>query len=370
LRVRPIPYVLCVAFLITSVVGVGWVLFKFVTRRHEDLPLPDLKGVTTTALGGHGKDVGSAGFSPDGKFVATGCYDRKVRVFDTATGKELHAFDFGDDVNNAKDQLGVRTQGLQMGVAFDRESKRLAAVGGSWMPSACLVTVFDLTAKKVVFTSRAHKGMAHGAGFSGDGKLLVTAGHDSTLKVFAAVSGEERGTFRGHDWVVTAMTFSPDGRTVASACCNSQERSVRLWDPKTLEESQNIPLPDRIIALHDLAFSPDGKHLAGVSNWRLHVWEVATGKPAAAAALDAGLFKRIAYSPDGRRVAAAGGQGSVDDGKGILRVYDVAADRVHLAFARAGTGGELIAVAWPTADTILAVGARGSDAKLVTVKLR
>jgi WD40 repeat protein len=105
----------------------------------------------------------------------------------------------------------------------------MAAVGGSWFGSpAALVTVFDLTAKKEVLTSRAHRGLVHGAGFSGEGKLLVTAGHDSTLKVLDAATGKEQGTFRGHDWVVTAITFAPDGRMVASASCNSGKRSVRL----------------------------------------------------------------------------------------------------------------------------------------------
>jgi WD40 repeat protein len=334
-----------------------------------DTPLPDLKKVSTTDLGGHTQEVGSAGFSRDGKLVATGSYDRKVRVFDAATGKAIHTFDFGDEVNNAPDNFGIRGQGRQEGVVFDREGKRLAAVGGSWLnPPAALATVFDLTSNKAVFTSRAHHGMVRGAGFSADGSLLVTAGHDSTLKVLDAATGKERGTFMGHDWVVTAMTFSPDGKIVASACCNSQKRSIRLWDPLTLKESQNIPLPDRIFSIEELAFSPDGKQIAGVSNWRLHVWDVATGKPIGEAKLDAGLFRRLAYSPNGKRIAVAGEQGG-GEGKGILRVYDTTSDKVHLVFVDADVGKALVAVSWPVDDKILLVGVRGKTAKLVTVEL-
>jgi WD40 repeat protein len=340
-------------------------------RPAEDLPLPDLKSVSSAALDGHGQEVGSVGFSRDGKLVATGCYDRKVRVFVVATGKELHSFDFGDDVDNTSDKLGVRTQGLQEGVVFDRDGKRLAAVGGSWLnPPTALATVFDLTAKKAVFTSRAHNnGMVRGAAFTGDGELLITAGHDSTLKVLDATTGKEQGTFKRHDWVVTAVTISPDGKMVASVCCNSKKRSIRIWDPVTLKESQNVPLPDRIFSLNDLAFSPDGKHIAGVSNWRLHMWEVTTGKPAADAIVEGGLFKRIAYSPDGKRIAVAGGQGG-GDGKGILRVYDVSGNKVYLAFVDAEVGKELLGVAWPTADAILTVGVRGTVAKVVRVQLQ
>src|SRR5262249_1733058 len=137
----------------------GALLFTLVcagtVSAQHDTPLPGMNKVSTSELSGHKKDVGSAGFSRDGKLVATGCYDRKVRVFDAATDKLLHAFDFGDDVDNSTDTFGIRTQGLQEGLAFDRAGQRLAAVGGSWLnPPASLATVFDLTAKKVVFTSR------------------------------------------------------------------------------------------------------------------------------------------------------------------------------------------------------------------------
>jgi WD40 repeat protein len=341
--------------------------------RPGDAPLPDLKAVSTTDLGGrdlggHTQDVGSAGISRDGSLVATGCYDRNVRVFDAGTGRMLHIFDFGDDVDSTPDRFGLRTRGLQNGVVFDAEGKRLAAVGGNWlMPPAALAAVFDLAAEKPVFTWRAARSMLHRAAFSGDGSVLVTAGPDSTLRVLDAATGKERGAFTGHDWVVDAVAFAPDGKTVASACANSKKRSLLLWDPLTLKESQNIPLPDGVNSLNDLAFSPDGKRVAGVSNWRLHVWDAATGKPAGGAVVDEGLFTRLAFSPDGKRVAVVGGQGG--DGKAVLRVYDSTTDRVFLAFVDADLGKELLAVAWPAADRILAVGVRGTAAKLITVRL-
>lgn len=366
---RRIVLFVCCGF---SLVGVGgWLALAALqeTPRPKDIALPDLDRVSTIDLGEHTQEVGCAAFSRDGKLVGTGCYDMKMRVFEASTGKVLDTFQFGDDVNNEPDKLGVRTQGLQNGVAFDPDGKKIIALGGSWIsPPASLATVFDLTTKESTFTSRAHHGMVRAAAFSGDGKILVTAGHDSTLKVFDAATGKERDTFKGHDWVVTAMTFTPDGKTVASVCCNSIKRSIRLWDPLTLRESLNIPLPDKIFAIHDLAFSPDGKNLAGVSNWRLHIWDAATGNHLADAVVDLGLFTRIAYSPDGKRVAIAGGQGG-GDGKGILRLYDLTTKKVHLVFVE-DVGKALIAVAWPADDKIVAVGARGKDAKVVTVQLK
>jgi WD40 repeat protein len=336
--------------------------------RPKDIALPDLDRVTSVEIGDHTQEVGCAAFSRDGKLLATGCYDKKVRVIDLASKKVRDTFEFGDEVNNKPDKLGVRSNGLQNGVAFDYEGKRIVAVGGNWLSPGSLATVFDLGTKKAVFTARSHHAMVRAAGFSKDGKTLVTAGHDSTLKVFDAATGKERGTFKGHDWVITAMTFTPDGKTVASVCCNSIKRSIKLWDPLTLREALNIPLPERIFDIHDLAFSPDGKQLAGLSNWRFHAWDAETGKPIADAVVDAGLFTRIAYSPDGKRIAIAGGQGG-GDGKGILRLYDFATKKVHLVFVE-DVGQSLIALSWPVDDKILAVGARGKITKLVTVQLK
>ncbi len=84
--------------------------------------------------------------------------------------------------------------------------------------------------------------------------------------------------------------------------------------------------------------------------------------------MKAGLFKRIAYSPDGRRVAVAGDQGG-GGGRAILRVHDFATNKVHLAVLEADAGKEFLAVAWPTTAKLLVVGVRGKAANLITVQL-
>jgi WD40 repeat protein len=336
--------------------------------RTADVPLSDLDRIDTIDLAGHTGEVGCAAFSGDGARVATVCYDRAVRVFDSASGKLLHAFPFGDAVSNRPDKLGIRTQGLQNAVAFSPDGTQLVAAGGNWLSPDSLLTVFDLAGGAPAYTVRPHRGMIRAVAFSSDGKSLITACHDGTVKVLDAATGAERNTFTGHDWVVTAAAASPDGHTAATVSCNSRTQSVRLWDPATLRQSLNIPLPDRVHSIEQIAFSPDGKRIAGVSHWRLHAWDTTTGVPVADAVLDAGLYSGLAYSPDGRRIAVAGGQGG-GDGKGILRVYDFGSKTAHLVFVR-DVCKELITVAWPAADKILVVGRRGNDAKLVSVQLR
>jgi WD40 repeat protein len=324
-------------------------------------PMAPPPQIDTLDLDGHADELGCAAFSPDGKLAATGCYDKSVRVFDTATGKLVATFPFGDDVDNAPDTFGVRSRGLQRALAFSPDGKKLAAGGGDWLPAATLASVFDLSAKKKSFDLRRYRQFVQSVAFSPEGARLATASHDATVQLSDAATGKLTGTFAGHDWSVTAVAFAPDGKTVASACCVSANRSIKLWDAVTMRESLNIPLRDDV---HALAFSPDGSRLAGVSNWRLRVWDARTGKEQADTVVDRGLFGCLAVSPDGKRIAVGGEQGR--DGVGILRLYDIPTKSGHLVFTK--DVGKLFAVTWVGDRKVLAVGNHGGAVKLVSVR--
>ena len=66
--------------------------------------------------------------------------------------------------------------------------------------------------------------------FCGDGKSIVSAGKDGTIRVWKAADGSERARF-AHDGATTAAV-SPDGCTIASG---SADTSILLWDVTPLE---------------------------------------------------------------------------------------------------------------------------------------
>jgi len=63
-----------------------------------------------------------------------------------------------------------------------------------------------------------------------NGKLVVSASTDITVRVWDTQTGGSYGILKGHSDCVNAVVFSPDGKLVAPA---SYDRTVRLWDPAT-----------------------------------------------------------------------------------------------------------------------------------------
>jgi WD40 repeat protein len=73
-------------------------------------------------------------------------------------------------------------------------------------------------------------GSAYAVVFSPDGKLIVCASRDNTVRLWDSATGAACHTLRGHLGWVIAVAFSPDGKLVASA---SWDSTIRLWDSAT-----------------------------------------------------------------------------------------------------------------------------------------
>jgi WD40 repeat protein/serine/threonine protein kinase len=129
-------------------------------------------------------------------------------------------------------------------------------------------------------------------------------------------SDGSRQSWRGHEQVVSAITFSPDGQTLASSACDG---SVRLWDRTSLRHVKlNVGVGGE--DARALAFSPDGKTLA-MADWNgelIRLWDLAARR--LRATLSQPKVVDLAFSPDGKLLAAAGKETTV-------RFWDVATRR-------------------------------------------
>ncbi len=109
----------------------------------------------------------------------------------------------------------------------------------------------------------------------------------------------------GHTGTIRALDLSADGSTIASG---GTDGNVLLWDAKTGKIKQRFSHPNLLVT--SVAFSPDGRTLAAsfhpYSTNAVIVWDVATGKAIRRLAMEVSP-SRVAFSPDGKTLAVGAG---------------------------------------------------------------
>ncbi|MER5431030.1 AAA family ATPase [Streptomyces sp. NPDC002588] len=164
-----------------------------------------------------------------------------------------------------------------------------------------------------------HTGAVYLTSFSPDGRTLATASYDRTVRLWNVADPSRPRPLgkplTGHgSWVSTAV-FSPDGKVLASA---GDDGTIRLWDVSDPAAPRPVgrPLTARGGGtVYLVAFSPDGRTLASAhEDGRVRLWDVRKPDAAKASATLTGhtaAARTVAFSPDGRTLASGGDDNAV-----------------------------------------------------------
>jgi WD40 repeat protein len=205
-------------------------------------------GASLAVLTGHGARVLFATYSPDGNHLATASFDKTARIWDARTGAQLA-------VLSGHDQTVC-------GTAYSPDGQRLATA--SFDNSA---RIWDAGTGATLRVLSGHTGPLQSVAYSPDGNHIVTAASDKTARIWDARTGAQLAVLSGHEDSVQWAGYSPDGQRIVTA---SLDKTARIWDariPATLEAqilwqaaALTDPLPevDRV----ELGIPPDPRVLS------------------------------------------------------------------------------------------------------------
>ena len=235
-------------------------------------------------------------FAPDGKTLAVGGWSADVQFWDPATGKLLGKF---DEPSLACLALAYSPDGSMLATTHDQKD----------------VMLYDVKAKTLLGTIPGGKESFKSLGFAQDGKSLVTISNETlttwdaaTRKVRKSIKVDGAGQFGAQ---FGALACSPATPMVAATGGAFDKARTRFYDPATLKEKGTLKLAQFENPPQVACFSPDGKMLAtgatepGPDRKTITLWDVATGKRLKTLDGPADTISQVAFSRDGKLLAAS-----------------------------------------------------------------
>lgn len=146
--------------------------------------------------------------------------------------------------------------------------------------------------------------------FTPDGRTVVCGSDDFTLRLWdrAGVLDQERAILKGHTSSISSIAVAPDGKLLATA--GSYDRTARLWRLDGGQPREGGILPGHTRRAVCVAFAPNGQLLASSGEKELLLWEVASGKKLKEWPLP-GAVDSLAFASDSRHLAAGGSNGTI-----------------------------------------------------------
>lgn len=255
-------------------------------------------------LTGHADEVFALTASPDGKYLASTGYDRKIIIHEWTGNmlRELAGFEGwavciaispdstkvatctmnglirGWEIQSGNPIFEYKTRGWKTAMAWSPDGNKLAVGNLS-------IEIWDINRSAKIKSYSGHTDTIRSIAWHPQGKMLASCGLDKSVRLLDLSSGKTLAVIKPRGYIqiykktmykiplpmaLTAVTFSPDGAILAFGGAG---KLVTLWDISTQEELRI--LAGHTMSITALAFSPDGSTLASSSLDRtLRLWQV------------------------------------------------------------------------------------------------
>lgn len=259
---------------------------------NHTVKLWDLADGSVTTLGSHRDTVNSIAFSPDGNRLVSASDDFTFKLWDVQGKRHLSTLSHITD--NARSQIKA--------VTFSSDGQKIATAGRH-------VKIWDIHTLREIMTIR-HAAWVYAVAFSFDSQYLAMGDASGQISIKNLRNQQDVVQFRGDPDFMTAIKFSPDNQTLASAGYNG---GVKLWKLPNWEQAGTLPTNGTV---SDLSFSPDSSKLASTDFEAVNLWAIHNGEKIATLRGHVGWVNAADFSHDGVSIISGGSDGT-------LRLWDV-----------------------------------------------
>ena len=265
------------------------------------------------------KYVSGVAFSSDGETLMSwglGNKSRTIQLWDVETLHRKQTFE-GDWIYIGAHYLDRKTFAcLDWSSLFDALSLRLFDI------STGKYTVSEIMPRKTA--SPAQTRAIPEARFSPDGRMvaiifennLLDKSTEHLIELWDVNTGQHRHTLTGHTDDILSIAFSPDSRILASG---SKDKTIRLWDVNTGQHKQTFTDQDwiddqfgEVGRVWKVTFSPDGRTLAS-GMWRgpIHLWDIVKEEKKKTLTGHTRYVQHLLFSEDGQTLISTSGDQTV-----------------------------------------------------------